>query len=414
MSAWITVIGIGDDGLGSLGQTARALVDQADVLIGGARHQAMVPDTRAERLTWTAGINSVFEQIAARRGRRLVVLTTGDPMWYGAGANLARHFGGDALTVIPHSGAFSLAAARLGWPLADVETLTVHGRPLAALNRHIQPGARLLVLSRDRTTPAAAAELLCARGFAPSQLTVLEHLGGPDERRRDGTAADWPHPPGADLNTLAITCRAEANARLLPPTAGLPDDAFEHDGKMTKREARAAAIAALMPLPGQLLWDIGAGAGSVAIEWLRAAPRYRVTGGAAARAVALEQDATRCATIARNAAALGVPELAVVEGAAPEAIGSLAARAAASPDAIFVGGGVSQPGVIDACWTALASGGRFVAHAVTLEGSAALLDWYGKAGGDLVRIAISRAGPVGQFSAFRPAMEVMQWTATKP
>jgi precorrin-6B C5,15-methyltransferase / cobalt-precorrin-6B C5,C15-methyltransferase len=406
---WLAVIGLGDDGVSGLDPAARRLIEAAELLVGGERHQAMIPESQAARLTWQCGIASVLDAIAARRGRPVVVLASGDPMWYGAGANLAGRFAADEMTVLPHPGAFSLAAARMGWPLADVETLSVHGRPLAVLNRFLQPGARLLVLSRDGETPVAAARLLVERGFGTSSLTVLEHLGGANERRIDGIAEDWAWPPAADLNTLAIHCRAAATARLLPPVPGLPDDAFVHDGKMTKREARAAAIAALAPLPGQTLWDVGAGAGSVAIEWLRSVPRYRPAAGCAAQAFAIESDGARCRTIAHNAEALGVPDLVVVEGRAPEAFAALP-----PPNSVFLGGGVSEPGVIDACWQALPAAGRLVAHAVTLEGSARLLELWRAEGGDLVRIAISRAGPVGRWTAFRAAMEVTQLTAVKP
>ncbi len=405
---WLTVIGIGDDGAAGLEPAARRLIETAEVLVGGDRHQAMIPNSAAERLTWRCGIGSVLDAIAARRGQAVVVLTSGDPMWYGAGANLARRFPPDEMTVLPHPGAFSLAAARMGWPLADVETLTVHGRPLSVLNRILQPGARLFVLSRDGGTPTAAACLLVGRGFGASSITVFEHLGGKAEARIDGIAESWDRPRTADLNVLAIQCRAAAGARLLPPVPGLPDDAFIHDGKMTKREIRAAAISALAPLPGQTLWDVGAGAGSVAIEWLRSLPRYRPGGGGPARAFAIEHDSARCRVIARNADALGVPELVVVEGRAPDALAALS-----PPDSIFLGGGLSQPGVIDACWRALPPGGRLVAHAVTVEGSAGLSDLWRAHGGDLIRLAISRAGPVGRWSAFRPAMEVTQLTAIK-
>lgn len=406
---WLTVIGIGDDGLAGISAAARALIETAEVLVGGDRHQAMVASTTAERITWTSGVSSVVEEIAARRGRRVVVLTTGEPMWFGAGGNLARRFPIEEMTILPHPGAFSLAAARLGWPLADVETLTVHSRPLPVLQRSIQPGVRLIVLSRDGDTPAAVAGMLRDRGFGPSRITVLEHLGSADERRLDGTAESWEHPRTANLNTLGIHCIAGTSPRLLPPVPGLPDDAFEHDGKMTKREARAAAIAALSPLPGQLLWDVGAGAGSIAIEWLRALPPSRRADGREARAIAVESDAIRCQTIARNAAALGVPQLSIVHGDAPAALADLP-----RPDVVFLGGGLSQPDVIAAAWAALPAGGRLVAHAVTLEGIASLLAFYQNHGGDLVRIAISRAAPVGRLTAFRPAMEVTQLTALKP
>jgi precorrin-6Y C5,15-methyltransferase (decarboxylating) len=410
VSPWLTVVGIGDDGLAGLSGAARALVDTAELLVGGERHQAMVPETSAERLTWDGGVHRAAERIAQWRGRRVVVLATGDPMWYGGGANLARAFDPDELTVIPHSGAFSLAAARMLWPLADVGCVTVHGRPLEVLNLYVQPGARLLVLSRDGETPAKAAALLAGRGFGPSAITVLEHLGGPRERRIDGIAERWQYPRAADLNTLAIECRSGPSPRLLPPVPGLPDELFESDGQLTKREVRAVTIAALAPLPGQVLWDVGAGSGSVAIEWLRAAPRYRTASGGQARAVAIERDAGRCASIARNAAALGVPQLEIVHGQVPDALAGIDAQ----PDTIFVGGGAARPGLLDRCWDVLPAGGRLVANAVSLEAGARLVEFRRRHGGDLTRFAISRAGPVGRLSAFRALMEVTQYVGTKP
>ena len=410
MSTWLTVIGIGDDGLAGLSASARALVETAELLVGGERHQAMVAEIAAERLTWEGGVHQAAEVIAGWRGRRVVVLATGDPMWYGGGGNLSRLFGSDELTVIPYPGAFSLAAARMLWPMADVLCVSVHGRPFETLGLHIQPGARLLVLSRDGQTPAHAAALLAERGFGPSRITVLEHLGGPHERRLDGIAETWSHPRTADLNTLAIDCRAGPMARVLPPVPGLPDALFESDGQLTKREVRAATIAALAPLPGQTLWDVGAGSGSVAIEWLRAAPGQRTFDGREARAVAVEREAGRCALIARNAAALGVPQLEIVHGEAPDALAGIPP----SPDTIFLGGGLARPGLLDRCWDALAPGGRLVANGVTLDSGALLLDFRKRHGGELTRLAISHAGPIGHLTAFRPLMEVTQYVGVKP
>ncbi|QNT68752.1 precorrin-6y C5,15-methyltransferase (decarboxylating) subunit CbiE [Defluviicoccus vanus] len=409
MTPWLTVIGIGDDGLDGLCAAARTLITTADVLVGGDRHQAMVATTTAERITWKAGVGSVVEAIAARRGQHVVVLTTGDPMWFGAGANLARRFAADEMTILPHPGAFSLAAARLGWSLADIATLSAHSRPLPLLNRSLYPGGRLLLLSRDGQTPAAVADLLTRRGFGPSRIIALEHLGGPKERRIEATAETWDSQPIADLNVLGIHCFAGPQPQLLPLVPGLPDDVFTHDGKMTKRELRAAAIAALAPLPGQVLWDVGAGAGSIAIEWLRALPCHRLADGREATAFAIEAAADRCQAIARNAMQLGAPQLHIVHGDAPAALADLP-----QPDSVFLGGGLSQPQLIETAWAALPAGGRLVAHAVTLEGIARLFDFYHQHGGDLLRLAVSRAAPVGRLTAFRPAMEVTQLTTLKP
>ena len=409
MTAWLTVIGIGDDGLAGLSEASRALIEAAELLVGGERHQAMVPSTEAQRLTWEGGVHRAAEEIARWRGRPVVVLATGDPMWFGGGANLAPSFDAQEMRVIPHPGAFSLAAARMLWPLADVACVTVHSRPLETLNLHIQPGLRLLVLSRDGETPAQAAALLSARGFGPSEISVLEHLGGAQERRIDGIAEQWQHPRGADLNTLAITCRPGPDARILPPVPGLPDAVFATDGQLTKSQVRAATIAALAPLPGQVLWDVGAGSGSVAIEWLRAATMTRVPGRGQAQAVAIERDPGRTALIARNAAALGVPQLEVVEGEAPGALAKLTPL----PDTIFVGGGTARSGLLDRCWEILPAGGRFVVNVVSLEAEARLIRFRRIHGGDLSRIAVSKAGPVGKLTALRPLMEVTQYVATK-
>jgi precorrin-6Y C5,15-methyltransferase (decarboxylating) len=408
VTPWLTVIGIGDDGLTGVGADARALIAAAELLVGGERHLAMVPETSAPRLTWAGGVAETAAAIARWRGRAVVVLATGDPMWFGGGTNLARHFPPAEMRVLTHPGAFSLAAAKMVWSLADVETLTVHGRPLATLHRHIQPGARLLILSRDAATPAAVADLLTGRGFGPSPITVLEHLGGPAERVFAGTAERWAHPPGADLNTLAVECRAATDARLLPATPGLPDDVFETDGRMTKREVRAITIAALAPLPGQVLWDVGAGSGSIAIEWLRAVPPRRLPGRGEARAFAIERDPARCARIERNAAALGVPELAVVAGDAPDALATLPV-----PDTVFAGGGLAREGLLAMLWAALPAGGRLVANAVSLAGIARLIAFHAGYGGSLSRLAVARAEAVGEMAAFRPAMEVTQYVGVK-
>ena len=400
-SPWLSIVGIGEDGLAGLTAPARALVDDAEVLIGGERHLAMLPDDGRERLAWPSPLSELLNKIESLRGERVCVLATGDPLWYGVGISLLRRIPRSEIAILPGRSAFTLAAARIGWSLSETDCLTLHGRPLSLLHPYIQPDAKLLILSEDATTPAAVAGLLTARGYGGSRLTVLEHLDGPKERRLDGIAQAWDANDVADLNTLAVDCVAGAEAQLLPRTPGLPDDAFRHDGQMTKREVRAATLAALMPVPGQLLWDVGAGCGSVAVEWMRAAPR--------ARALAIERKAERRAMIAENAEALGAPLLQIVAGAAPAALDGLEA-----PDAVFVGGGTSNDGLLEACWSALKPGGRLVANAVTLEGETALLAWQKAQGGALTRIAISRAEPVGPFRGWRPMMPVTQYAATKP
>lgn len=397
---WLSIVGIGEDGLAGLTPAARALVDDAEVFVGGERHLAMLPPDNRERLAWPSPLSALLDEIESRRGTRVCVLATGDPLWYGIGVSLLRRIPRSEIAILPGRSAFTLTAARLGWPLAEVECFTLHGRPLSLLHPFVQPDARLLILSENAETPAKVASLLVARGYGESRLTVLEHLDGEKERRIASPAKEWQANDVADLNTLAVECVAGPEAMLLPRTPGLPDEAFRHDGQMTKREVRAATLAALAPVPGQLLWDVGAGCGSVAVEWMRAAPR--------ARAVAIERKAERRAMIAENAESLGTPLLQIVAGEAPEALYGLEA-----PDAVFIGGGVSNPGLIEVCWTKLKTGGRMVANAVTLEGEAALLAWQREHGGALSRIAISRAEPVGPFQGWRPMMPVTQYSSVK-
>ena len=401
MKPWLSIVGLGEDGLAGLSPAARGLVDAAEVLIGGERHLAMLPEDGRERLTWPSPLLALVDDILARRGQAVCVLATGDPLAYGIGSTLVGRVPIEEITIIPGASAFSLAAARLGWILAEVDCLTLHGRPLALLEPYIQPGAKLLLLSNGPETPAAVAARLLARGAGKSAMTVLAHMGGSRESRISASAEDWGDPEVPALNTLAIDCRLDAGAPLLPRVPGLPDEAFRNDGQLTKREQRAVTLAALAPVAGQLLWDVGAGCGSIAIEWMRAAPR--------ARAIAVEHNKARIAMIAENAEALGAPQLQIVEGKAPLALEGLE-----PPKAVFLGGGLSTPGLIDACWAALKPGGRLVANAVTLEGEQVLTAWQSRAGGRLTRIAVARAEAVGPFRGWRPLMPVTQLSAVKP
>jgi precorrin-6Y C5,15-methyltransferase (decarboxylating) len=321
-------------------------------------------------------------------------------MSFGIGATLAQRFDPTEIRVIPAVGSIALACARMRWSVEQVTTVSVCGRPVEGVALHLAPGAKLVVLSADGTSPAAVATLLVARGYGPSAMTVLASLGAADEHMIAATAATWTETRVGDLNVIAVDCRAGGDARRLPRTPGLPDDAFAHDGQITKRELRALAVAALAPLPGELLWDIGAGSGSVAIEWMRAASRTH--------AIAIERKPERAALIARNAKTLGVPTLQVIEGAAPAALAGLA-----PPDAVFVGGGVSEPGVIEAAWAALKPGGRLVSHAVSVEGEARLMALARAIDGRLTRIGIERAEPLGERTGFRPARAVTQLVAEK-
>lgn len=398
MAAWLAVIGIGEDGWSGLSEAAKALVAGAELVVGGARHLALIPAGTGERLTWKSPLAETLPFIAARRGHRVAVLASGDPLCYGVGALLARNFAPAEMIVLSRPSAFSLAAARLKWPVEDCVTLSLHGRPLDRLRLHLAPGARILALTADGAAPAQIAALLTASGWGQSVVTLLEHLDGAHERQISATAATWQEPRGADLNLVAIECRSAPEAKPLSRRAGLPDEAFRHDGQITKRAVRAATLAMLAPLPGELLWDIGAGCGSIAIEWLRAEDRMT--------AIAIERDAARIAMIAENAATLGVPELTIIQGAAPAALADLA-----PPDALFIGGGVSDASIWDAAWPALKPGGRLVANAVTVKGEAELLRRHAALGGALQRIAVSHAEGDGFW---RPAMTITQLALRKP
>jgi precorrin-6Y C5,15-methyltransferase (decarboxylating) len=398
---WLAVIGIGEDGIAGLTAAARALIETAEVLVGGARHLASAPHHGAERIVWGRPLTRTIDAIQARRGQRVAVLASGDPMWYGIGVALSCRFPREELTILPQRSAFSLAAARLGWPLADCAAISLHGRPLDTLRLHLAPNRRIMILSEDGGTPRAVAELVTRLGWGSSRLTVLAHLGGKCETIIADEARSWGERQVPDLNTIAISCIPGPNARALPLRAGLPDDVFEHDGQLTKREVRAATLAALAPLPGETLWDVGAGCGSIAIEWLRE--------GEQRSAIAIERSPARAAVIARNAAALGVPQLCVVLGTAPEAFEGLP-----QPDAIFIGGGIGAHDLLTPAWTSLSPGGRLVANVVTAEGEARLLDWHARQGGTLTRVAVSRAEPVGPHHLWRPLATVTQFAAVKP
>ena len=402
MTPWLSVVGIGADGIAGLAPAAGALIESAEVLVGGERHLRAVAEiaASARRLAWRQKLGDTITDIADLRGRRVVVLASGDPMWFGVGATLARHFASDEMHVVPAPGAFSLAAARLGWPLGEVDCLSAHGRSLDALRADIEPNARVLILSEDGSTPGRIAALLCDMGYGPSPMTVLEHMGSELERRTGDTAANWGDRRCASLNTVGIECVADAGARVLSRVPGLPDDAFVHDGQITKRAVRAATLGALSPLSGQVLWDVGAGCGSIAIEWLRAAPR--------GHAHAIEREPARVDLIARNSLALGVPQLQIVTGEAPGAFDDLD-----PPNAVFIGGGIAASGLISACWRSLKPGGRLVANAVTVDGEAALIAGHGQYGGALSRLAVSVAEPLGAQLAWRALRPVTQWQVMK-
>ena len=399
---WLSIVGIGEDGAEGLSPVARGLVSRAEIVFGGKRHLQLAGELiRGAARPWPSPFERGVEEVLAARGRAVCVLASGDPFFYGVGAALMRHLDPQETVTVPAPSAFSLAAARMGWSLPDTTLLSLHARALDLVRPHLQPGARLLALTSDGDGPAALARLLAENGFGQSRLTVMEALGGPRERTRETTAESFDLGAVDPLNTVAVDVIAVPGARVLARTPGLPDALFEHDGQITKREIRAVTLSSLGPRRGELLWDIGAGSGSVAIEWMLA--------DSSMRAVAIEARADRAARIRRNAAAFGVPGLDVVEGEAPAALVGLA-----TPDAIFLGGGASGRGVLDAAIAALRPGGRLVANAVTLETEAAVIVRHAALGGELIRIAIARADPVGGKTGWRPAMPVTQWAWEKP
>ena len=399
---WLSIVGIGEDGVEGLSPVARGLIGGAEIVFGGRRHLGLAaPLIRGASRPWPSPFDSAPEEVMRHRGRPVCVLASGDPFQYGVGAVLSRHVDAREMIVVPAPSAFSLAAARLGWSLPQTVLLSVHGRMLDLVRPHLQPGARILALTSDGDGPEALAKLLAESGFGASRFTILEWLGGPREHIRNTTAVDFEAGTVGPLNTVAIEVEAGPNARVLALTPGLAENLFEHDGQITKREIRAVTLSSLAPRRGEFLWDIGSGSGSVAIEWMLADPLMR--------AVAIERRADRAARIRRNAAAFGVPGLDIVEAAAPAALSSLA-----PPDAIFVGGGAGDAGVLDAAARALRPGGRLVVNAVTLETEALLLARHAAFGGELTRIAISRAGAVGEKTGWRAAMPVTQWVWAKP
>jgi precorrin-6Y C5,15-methyltransferase (decarboxylating) len=404
---WLSIVGIGEDGVDGLGAVARGLVSGATFVFGGRRHLTLaVPLIRGVARPWPSPFDGAVGEVAALRGRAVCVLASGDPFMYGVGAALARRIAAQEMLVVPAPSAFSLAAARLGWALAETALVSLHARSLDFVRPHLHPGGRVIALTSDGAAPATWARLLAETGFGRSRVTVLEALGGPRERIRTATAAAFDLGAVDALNTIAIEVEAGPGARVIARAAGLPDALFEHDGQITKREIRAVTLSALAPRRGEFLWDIGAGAGSVAIEWMLADPTLR--------AAAIEMRPDRAARIRRNAAAFGVPALDVIEGEAPAPLAALA-----RPDAVFIGGGADD-GVLDAATAALRPGGRLVVSAVTLATEALLLARHAAVGGALVRIAVTRASRVGGTSdpgaalAWRPAMPVTQWVWEKP
>jgi precorrin-6Y C5,15-methyltransferase (decarboxylating) len=399
---WLSIVGIGEDGVEGLSPVARRLITSAELVVGGARHLELAGDLVCGRpLAWPSPMSDAFSEIKRRRGRSVVVLASGDPFHFGVGKQLAAFVPAEEFVCLPQPSAFSLASARMGWSLQDVALVTLHGRALQGVVRHLQPGARILALSWDSETPAKLAELLTTHRMGQSRITVLEAMGGPRERVRHAMASNFDIKEIVSLNTIAVEVIAEPEAAIIALAPGLDDALFEHDGQLTKREIRAVTLSSLAPRHGELLWDVGLGAGSIAIEWLLRHPSLG--------AIGIEARSDRADRAARNAAALGAPELKIVQGRAPEALEGLA-----RPDAAFVGGGMMDDGVFEAVWAALKPRGRLVANAVSLETEARLADYFHRFGGDLVRLQVARADRVGTMFGWRPAMPVTQWRVTKP
>jgi precorrin-6Y C5,15-methyltransferase (decarboxylating) len=396
----IAVVGIGADGWAGLGQPARDAVMAADTIVGSPRQLGLVPDTGARRRPWPSPMEPLLDELAGAVPESVCVLASGDPMLHGVGATLARRVGAERLAVHPHPSAFTIACARLGWAAADVELVSAVATPPEVVAAAIAPRRRIVIYETGAEAAAALARVLCANGYGPSRFVVLEQLGGERERTLESTAEDWGGRLVDPLHVIAVDCRRAAAAPLLGRAAGLPDAAFESDGQLTKWIVRAATLAALRPTPRALLWDVGAGSGSVAIEWLRVEPT--------AHAVAVESRPERCERIRANSLRLGVPRLEIRNGVAPAALADLD-----PPDAVFSGGALTDVGVLRACWERLRAGGRLVANAVTIESEAVLQRARAEYGGSLARLAVSHAEPIGRLTTWRPQLPVVQWTVEK-
>lgn len=400
LKRWLAIAGIGEDGRAGLTAAAQTLIDSAVLVVGGKRHLDLIGEVKGERRAWATPLDATIPDILARRGEPVAILASGDPFWFGAATTLARSISHDEMIVIPVPSCFSLAAARLGWALQDTVTLGLNMKGYVPLiRRHLHNQRRILALSLNGETPKDVAALVTAAGFGPSRLTVLEALGGHRETIRETTAERFELQGINPLNMIALDVEAGPNARSVPVACGLDDSFFETDGQLTKREIRAVTLSSLAPEPGQRLWDVGLGSGSIAIEWLLS--------HASNKAIGIEQNDERASCAARNAIALGVPGLHIVRGEAGTSLAGLPA-----PDAVFIGGGASAD-IIDTCFTALKPGGRIVANAVTLETEALLIASYERYGGSLTRISVERADTVGRRTAWRPAMPVLQWVIRK-
>jgi len=399
MTTWLDIIGIGEDGVDGLSSVALEKLTRAQVIIGGDRHHTLAPNLDARRIAWPSPFDAMINEIKSHKGKRIVVLVTGDPLWYSVGARILNAIPREEVCFYPQLSAFQWAASRMGWSLADIETLTIHGRADSQILPHLAPDVRMLVLTQDRNSPKAVANLLTQRGFGNSRLTVLAAMGGEREQCFEGLAESWSEDV-PDFHTLAVECIADADAQWYSRVGGLRDDAFVHDGQMTKSIVRSTTLSALAPYPDALLWDVGSGCGSIAVEWMRAAR--------GARAIAIERNESRIDMIKQNAVQLGTEKIQIVAGKAPDVLQGLE-----TPDAIFIGGGITTGNVFETCWQALRHGGRLVANAVTVESEMRLFELHEQYGGELSRIIVQQAEPVGRFKGWKPFMPVTQWTLVK-
>ena len=394
----IEVVGIGASGWESLGEPERHLLQEAQLVVGAQRLLDLLPPFAGQiEASWPSNLReSLPPLVAEHEDQRVVVVASGDPLCYGVGSTLIEMVGVEAVRIHPVVSSVSLAAARMGWAVDSYDVVRIRTREADEVRRYLAPERRLVILSRDRSTPAVVNRLLGESGFGRSAVTVLARLGSPQEARWDGS---WPMDLPV-LHVLCVTCRPDRLSSTWSTAPGLSDDAFDHDGQLTKRDVRASALAHLMPVPGQLLWDVGAGAGSIGIEWARSHP--------SCRAMAIERDLARAKRIRLNAVRLGVGDIEVVEGEAPGVLSGLP-----TPDAVFVGGGASAE-LIELCRAALAPGGRLVAHAVTLQTEMVLLDAWRSLGGQLTRMSIESMRPLGSYVGWQPARPVVQWAMQKP
>ena len=398
---WITVIGIGEDGIESLNESSKSIIKHADTIIGGKRHLKMIPYNIPDQLEWLSPLVDTIPLIEKRRNKRVVILATGDPMHFGIAVTLQKYFNPDEMQVLPALSALTLACARLMWPIDKVKYISLHGRPSESVRSYFAPGHKLVILAHDSNTPKFVAEALCDSGYEKSKITVLENMSGKTERQTTELASKWNLTDISPLNTIAVDCIESVKSKRYFMGLGLRDRAFENDGQLTKREIRLLTLGALTPRPGALLWDIGAGSGSIGIEWLL------INNGV--KAIAIEKDTNRAERISNNAVALGVPHLKVVNDDALQIVHTLP-----PPDAIFIGGGIGAIGLVEACWDLLKPNGQLVANCVSIENERHLIEWHNRLGGDMTRINISRGSSAGAYKLWKSLTPVTQWAVKKP